>query len=69
MIVNSSSFESPKPYLLAHYLKNRITALVRYTIFAQKNPISIVLRLLGVADYLNAETVSRNSTTDKTFGA
>ena len=39
MMMKSSSFESPKPYLFAQYLKNSIQALLRYVIIAQSNPI------------------------------
>ena len=43
MMMNSSSFESPKPYLFAHHLKNRIPAFLRYVILAQSNFIYVVL--------------------------
>ena len=33
-VVNSSSFESPKLHLLQHWLRNSITALLRYVILA-----------------------------------
>ena len=42
MMINSSSFESPKPYLFMHYLICSVQALLRYLILAQSNPISIV---------------------------
>ena len=35
MIMNGSSFASPKPYLFAINLKNSIVALLRYTIIVQ----------------------------------
>ena len=38
-MMKSSSFESPKPYLLGNYLKNSIPALLRYVILAQSHPI------------------------------
>ena len=38
-MMKSSSFESPKPYLFAHNLKNSISALLRYVIMAQSNSI------------------------------
>ena len=31
MMMNSSSFESPKSYLFGHYSKHGIKALLRYT--------------------------------------
>ena len=45
MTMNSSLFESPKPYVFADNLKNRIPALLWYVIFAQTKPISIILIL------------------------
>ena len=39
IIMDSSSFDSPKPYPFALYLKNNIAALLRYAILAQTNPI------------------------------
>ena len=39
MMMHSSSFESPKPYLFGDYLNNSITALLRYVILAQNTPI------------------------------
>ena len=44
MMINGSSFESPKPYLFAFYLKNIIVALLRYLILSQTNTICVVLR-------------------------
>jgi len=41
MMMHSSSFENPKPYVFGHYLKNSITALLRYVILAQSTPISV----------------------------
>ena len=38
-MMKSFSFESPKAYLLAQYLKNSSQALLRYVIIAQSNPI------------------------------
>ena len=38
MIMNSSSFESPKPYLFALKLNKQIAVLLRYVILAQSNP-------------------------------
>ena len=43
MMMNSSSFESPKQYLLVLNLKNSIIALLRYEIIAQTHPIYVVL--------------------------
>ena len=52
--MNSSSFESPKPYYpYVHNLKNSIAALFKYVILAQNNLISILLMLLGVANFLS----------------
>ena len=34
MVMNSSSIESPKPYLFGNCLKKSITALLRYVILA-----------------------------------
>ena len=38
-MMKSSSFESPKQYIIAIYLKNSIPELLRYVIMAQSNPI------------------------------
>ena len=38
MMMKSSSFECPKPHLLAFKLKDSIEALLRYVILAQINP-------------------------------
>ena len=50
-----SSFESPKPYLFGHYLKNSITALLRYVILAQSTPIS--LHTEGLVPFVSLSTV------------
>ena len=41
MMMHSSSFESPKPYLFGNYLKNSTIALLSYAILAQSTPISL----------------------------
>ena len=45
LMMNSSSFESPKSYFFGNYSKNSIKALLSYVIFAQSNLIYIVLML------------------------
>ena len=37
-MMNSSSFESTKPYLFGQYLKDRTSALLRYLILAWTSP-------------------------------
>ena len=39
IMMNSSSFESPKSYLFGHYLKNSSLVLLRYVILSWKVPI------------------------------
>ena len=39
MLMNCSSFESPKPYVLGHCLKNSIPAFLKCVILTQSNPI------------------------------
>ena len=55
-MMNSSSFESPKPYLFGYYLKNSITALLRYVILAQSTPI--LLHTEGLVSFVSLSTVS-----------
>ena len=43
MIKNSSSFESPMPYLFALILKNSMVALLKYITIAQTYPIYVAL--------------------------
>ena len=43
IMMNGSSFESPKPYPFALNLKNSIVTLLRYTIIVQTYPIYVVL--------------------------
>ena len=43
MMMNSNSFERPKPYLLAINLKNSIVALLRYVTIAQTYFIYVIL--------------------------
>ena len=57
MMTNSGSFESPKTYLFGHYLKNSITALLRYVILAQNTPI--LLHTEGLVSFVSLSTVSR----------
>ena len=54
-MINSSSFESPKSYLIRYYLKNSITALLRYVILAQSTPIS--LHTEGFVPFVSLSTV------------
>ena len=42
MMMNSSSFESPKPYLFALNLKDSIAAILRHFLLGQSYPIYIV---------------------------
>jgi len=46
-MMNSSSFESPKPYLFGYYLKYSITTLLRYVILAPRNPIYVGIYALA----------------------
>ena len=57
MMMHSNSLESPKPYLFDHYLKNSITSLWRYVIFAQMNPILSTYVIRGCK--LNVATAQR----------
>ena len=41
-MMNSGSFESPKPYPFEINLKNSIAALLKHVILAQTNPIYVV---------------------------
>ena len=57
MIMQSSSFESPKPYLFGYYIKNSITALLRYVILlAQSTPI--LLHTEGLVSFVSLSTVN-----------
>ena len=56
MMMHSSSFESLKPYLFGYYLKNSITALLRYVILAQSTPIS--LHTEDLVPFVSLSTVS-----------
>ena len=58
MMMHSSSFESPKPYLFGYYLKNSITALLRYVILAQSTPI--LLHTEGLVSFVSLSTVRPN---------
>ena len=51
MMMHSSSFESLKPYLFGYYLKNSITALLRYVILAQSTPI--LLHTEGLVSFVS----------------
>ena len=53
--MNSSSFESPKPYLFGYYLENSITAILRYVILAQSTPI--FLHVEGFVPFVSLSTV------------
>ena len=55
-MMHSSSFESPKPYLFGYYLKNSITALLRYVILAQSTPI--LLHTEGLVSSVSLSTVN-----------
>ena len=55
MMMHSSSFESPKPYLFGNYLKNSTTALLSYAILAQSTPIS--LHTEGFVPFVSLSTV------------
>ena len=48
MMMNSSSFESPKSYLFGHYLKNSSLVLLRYVILSWKVPIYYINRALMI---------------------
>ena len=58
MMMHSSSFESPKPYLFGNYLKNSTTALLSYVILAQSTPIS--LHTEGFVPFVSLSTVGTN---------
>ena len=45
MMMNSSSFESPMPYLFAVKLSNNIVSLLRYKIIAQIYDIFVALTM------------------------
>ena len=59
MMMHSSSFESPKPYLFGYYLKNSIIALLRYVILAQSTPI--LLHTEGFVSFVSLSTVSKTT--------
>ena len=59
MIMHSSSFQSPKPYPFGHYLKNSISALLRYVILAQSTSISLYTE--GFVPFVSLSTVLKRA--------
>ena len=55
-MINSSSFESSKPYLFALTLKNSIAALLRYVMLGQRYLVYIVLTYVLTDETFESDT-------------